>query len=436
VTLRIVGGTSVSLLLVVGRLLAQQPGPLDSGEIRRWREDLAFLRTEMPAQHASLFHAMTRAQFDSGLGSIERRLPTLARHQVIVELMKLDALVGDGHSNVSPWRDTASGFHSLPVAFYWFDDGLYVRAATLTQTGLVGARVVDIGGLPVDSAIARVRPLISRDNEMGVRAWAPILLAMPEVLHAVGLASDLTHVRIGVERAGRRTDATLASAGAFPMLTGETDRTWLAREGWVDARDHAPTPLWLRDPTNTYWFRYLPQGRTLYCQVNAIQQKPDDSVSVFMARAVATADSAGADRFVLDLRLNGGGNGDWNRAILLALIKSRYDTPGGGRLFVLIGRRTWSAAEMLIAEIEKYTNAIFVGEPSASRGNAYGDARRIVLPNSHVTVRVSTLYWQFWDPRDQRPWIAPSVSAPLTMADYQAGRDAALEGAIRYPGGR
>jgi hypothetical protein len=215
------------------------------------------------------------------------------------------------------------------------------------------------------------------------------------------------------------------------MATGETDRSWMRRDGWVDARDGAPTPLWLSDPTDTYWYRYLPESRTLYCQLNAILQNPQDSLAAFLARAVATADSAGAERLVLDLRLNGGGNGQWNRDILRALIKSRYDAPG--RLLVITGRRTWSAAGMLISDIENFTDAVFVGEPSAARGNGYGDSQRLVLPNSHVTVRVSTLYWQFWDPRDTRPWIDPTVRTSLTLADYRAGRDPALAAAVAYP---
>jgi hypothetical protein len=411
--------------------LGQHPPAPDTTAIRRWREDLAFLRVEMPAHHANLFHAMTRPQFDSALSAIEQRLPTLARHQVIVELERLAALVGDGHTNVSPWRDTAIAFHTLPVAFYWFTDGIAVRAATAAHADLLGARVLEIGGVTIDSAIGRVRPLIGRDNEMGVRAWAPVLLAMPEVLQAVGLAADLGRVQILVAQGGRRRSVVLEPAELFPMATGETDRSWLAREGWVDARDRAPTPLWLSDPNDTYWYRYLPQTRTLYCQLNAILQIPGDSLDVFLARAIATADSGGADRFVLDLRLNGGGNGQWNRDILRALIKSRYDAPG--HLLVITGRRTWSAAGMLIDDIENYASAVFVGEPSAARGNGYGDSQRLVLPNSHVTLRVSTLYWQFWDPRDERPWIDPAVPAGLTLADYMAGRDPALEAAVVYP---
>ena len=408
---------------------AASAAPLDSTQVRLWRQDLALLRSEMPAKHANLFHAMTRAQFDSAFQAIDRNLPRLARHQVIVELQKLGALVGDGHSNVSPWRDSTAVFHQLPVALYWFEDGLFVRAATEARKGLVGARVVGIGGVPVEEAIGRVRPLISRDNEMGVRAWTPILLTMPEVLHSVGLSPDPARAVFRLETAGARRDVTLTPAGLFPMLAGEIDLTWLKHPGWADARDGAPDPLWLSDMRNKYWYRVLKDKRALYCQINAIQQKPEDSLRVFLARAVQAADSSGAERFILDLRLNGGGDGSWNRDILRGLIKSRYDEPG--RLLVITGRRTWSAAQMLLNELENYTDAVFAGEPSASRGNVYGDSKKIVLPNSHLTVRVSSLYWQQSDPRDTRPYIDVSLPAPLTFGDYAAGRDPALEAAER-----
>jgi hypothetical protein len=146
-------------LIGSARLAAQSTASLDTADIRRWRDDLATLRTEMPARHANLFHDMSRAQFDSALSSIDARLPQLQRQQVIVELEKLAALVGDGHSNVGPWRDSLIAFHTLPVALYWFSEGIIIRSTDSAHTDLLGARVIEIGGLPIDSAIARVRPL-------------------------------------------------------------------------------------------------------------------------------------------------------------------------------------------------------------------------------------------------------------------------------------
>jgi len=263
---------------------------------------------------------------------------------------------------------------------------------------------------------------------MGVVARAPMLLAMPEILAAIGLASDPGHVTLTLETSKGRRDVTLEPAGLYPMLTGDIDRTWMSRDGWVDARERAPTPLWLSNARDNYWYRWLPESRTLYCQLNTIQQAKGDSLASFLARAIHTADSAGAERFVLDLRLNGGGNGEWNRDILRALLKSRYDAPG--KLYVITGRRTFSAAQMLISALEDWSDAIFVGEPSSSRGTHYGDSYRFVLPNSHVTFRVSSLYWQLSDPRDQRPWIPVAIPAPLSYQDYVTGRDPALEALV------
>lgn len=416
----------LSFALICAATVNAQPAPLAPSDVQRWHADLAFLRTEMPARHANLFHAMSREEFDSVLTSIDSRLPTLARSQVIVELEKLAAMIGDGHSNVGPWRDSVIGFRTLPIALYWFDDGIIVRAADEAHANLIGARIIGINGVSIDSVVARIRPLISRDNEMGVRAYTPFLMVMPEVLQAIGVVPDMERVPLTMELAGQRRAVTLSPAGLFPMLTGDADRSWVRRPGWVDARQK--DPLWLSDPTNLYWYRYLADARTLYLQINTIQQKPGDSLRRFMARAIAAADSARADKFVLDLRLNGGGNGDFNRSIFLPLIKSKYDVPG--HLYVLTGRRTWSAAQMLVTEMQKYTNAIFAGEPTASKGNAYGDSYRIVMPNSRVTLRVSTLWWQYLDPRDSRTMIEPAIKAPLTFADYATGRDPVLTAVI------
>jgi hypothetical protein len=405
---------------------------LDSTQVRLWRADLEFLRREMPKNHANLFHAMTPAEFDGALAAISSRLPTLARHQAIVELMRLDALVQDGHSNLSPWRDTVVAFHTLPIVFYRFGDGYFVRSATPQHASLLGARVTAIAGVPIDSAEALVTPLIGRDNAMAVRQYAPSLLRMPEVLHAVGLARDPARAELTLEQRGRKRTVTLAAAGLFPNYSGDADKSWNAQDGWVDARDGTPSPLWLSRTRDTYWYAFVPEVRALYVQLNEIQQR-SEPFEAFFARAFAAADSAGADRLVLDLRLNGGGNGYFNVPIVRAIVRSRFDE--AGKLFVVTNRRTFSAAQMLIDALERWSHPIFVGEPSASRGNAYGDSRRLRLPNAQVTVRVSTLYWQDWDPRDTRPWIAPDVAAPLTFEAYRAGRDPALEAIARWSPG-
>jgi tetratricopeptide (TPR) repeat protein len=403
------------------------PQVVDKAEAERWREDLRYMADEMPKRHNNLYHTMTPEQFDAAVKNLSERIPKLARHQIIVEMARIVAMVKDGHTNIAPTRDPKIGFRSLPIKLYLFKDGLFIRAAMSEHASLVGARVIKIGDATVDEAFARAREIIGRDNEMDVRFYAPHLLAMPEILHALGLIENMETVHLTIEQGGKRRDVVLHPAGAADLIPPDTDTTWVAKPGWVDMRDgaSAPLPLWLKDPNDKFWFEYLKNTRTLYAQINQVSNKEAETLAEFSKRLLSFAEDNPVEKLVLDLRLNRGGNGSLLRPLEIGLIKSKLNQPG--KLFTIIGRSTWSAAQFLLNRLEKYTEVTFVGEPSGSSGNVYGDSRKITLPNSGITIRVSVYYWQEWDPWDTRVWTAPHLTAELTSEDYRANADPALK---------
>jgi len=127
-----------AMRLVGTQAMAQVPPRLTAAEAVRWRADLRYLAAELPRRHPNLYHAVSREAFARAVRRLDARIPTLRRHEVILELARLVALVGDGHTNVAPARDTVIGFHSLPLRFYLFSDGLFVRAADTAHAGLRG----------------------------------------------------------------------------------------------------------------------------------------------------------------------------------------------------------------------------------------------------------------------------------------------------------
>jgi hypothetical protein len=392
----------------------------------KWREDLRFMAAEMRARHKNLFHATTRDEFEAAVNKLHERIPTLARHEIVVELMRLVASVGDGHTHMGMGQDPKLGFRRYPVRLYFFRDGLFVRGAAPEHARLAGARVLKIGNATADEAYRAVLAVTPRDNEMGARTVTPFLLVTPEILHALRLVEDMERARFVFEVGDKPVEVELRPGAQ------ESQAAWGVPPGWTDARAaDSPAPLWMKAPDNLFWFEHLKDERALYVQYNGVANKPDETVADFFRRVYAFAEANAVERLVIDVRNNGGGNNFLNRPIVVETIKSAK-LNRRGHLFVITGRQTFSAAQNFVNEMEKYTNAIFVGEPTGARPNHYGDAARIVLPHSGLTVRASTLWWQDVDPRDSRPWTPPQISAALTSADYRANRDPALRAALTH----
>lgn len=391
-----------------------------------WRDDLRFMAREMEQTHKNLHHTVSRERFATMVAALDAAIPSLERHEVIVEMAKIVAAVGDGHTNIYPTRDPKIGFHTLPVAFSFFGNELYIRAAHESQRPLAGARVLRIGDRDVTDAYAAAAAMIGRDNEQGARYWAPYLLAMPEVLHALRIARSTVEVALTVLTPAGEKTVLLHPVAPVEMMTGDTATLFARREGWIDVRDLAgrADPLWLRRVGDAFHFEHV--GPLLYVQINQVGDKADETLAQFAQRLRDEIAATRPEQVAIDLRLNRRGNNILVTPVIRALIQSeRIDRKG--RLFAIIGPATFSAAQTLVDALEKYTNVTFVGEPSGSKGNAYGDSRRITLPHSGITVRVSVHYWQEWHPLDKRDATMPQIAAPLTFDAYRRNIDPALE---------
>ena len=97
------------------------------------------------------------------------------------------------------------------------------------------------------------------------------------------------------------------------------------------------------------------------------------------------------------------------------------------RLYLVIGRMTFSAGVNFVTDAEMRTNATLVGEPTGGSPNQYGDAVSFELPNSGLRARISTVYWNKGGTDDEHPHHEPHLWAPVTAADYFAGRDSAWD---------
>ena len=396
-----------------------------------WQADLAVLATELPRLHPDLFRRLTAAQWDSAVRALSARLGDLSDRQAYVAFQQLVALVGDGHTSLNPLFERTFPLRYYPVELALFDDGLFVKSAAPEYRDLVGARVVRLGRVTAEAALAAAGTTISADNEWWARTWAPGRLILPEVVAGLGLADDADRLPLVVERAGRQESAVLRPAGPLPVAAhgpgGGVDRS-----GWIDMRGPGGTPPWLRAPDRPYAMEYLPESRTVYVAYRAVMDWPEEPNAAFWGRVFATVDSLHPERLVLDLRENVGGNSFNNLRVIRGIVaRPAIDQPG--HLFAIIGPRTFSAAMNLANELERYTRVTFVGEPTGSSVQFFGDHVPLPLPRTGLAVNVSQLWWQTLNPRDDRRFIAPARYTPMAAADYRDNRDPALDAIAAGP---
>jgi hypothetical protein len=410
---------AVSIILTPSIVAQEAPPKLTKAQ---WQADVRFLGDELPKRHRNAFHRVTKEEFDETVKSVYDSVPSASEEEIVVGLMKIVAKVRDGHTNVIPRPYFRSGVY--PIGFYLFSDGLYVRKAAANYADMLGGKVIRVGKLSTVDALKALGKVSFADNEMGVNEFSPVLMSVPEVLAGLKIVDDKQKLDLVIEKEGKHRNFTVAPSGAFEMLLHGLPETADA------AAKTGETPLYLRDPRNIYWFEYLKDQKIVYVKHNEIGSKQDEPIDKFYERVFGFVDANPVDKFVLDLRNNGGGNNGLNIPVVVGLIKSKINKRG--KLFVITGRETFSAAQNLVNQIEKYTEAIFVGEPTAGHPNHYGDNRPFTLPNSGLTVRASTLWWQDLDPRDERQWTAPEIAAELSFSDYKAGKDPALQAVIDY----
>ena len=395
----------------------------------QWREDLQHLQATIHQEYPFLFKKTTPEAFDTAVSGLYEAIPQMEPHEIMVGMARLVASFGYGHTVLGYWEEKVP-LHTLPIVLYHFDDGIYLQGVHRDYEELVGSRLLAIEGLPVEKALELMRPVVPAENEMFVKAYGIHYLTFPEFLHAQGIIPGLEmEVELTLEKNGKvsRRKITAVAAERFPRQYGMV----VPGEDWVESRDLSETPLYLKNLDRIYYFEYLPEQKTVYVRHSQIQDEKDEDIPAFYARVFDFIEKNPVEKFILDVRLNGGGNNYKNKPIVTGVIRSEKINQIG-KFMVIIGRRTFSACQNLVNELSTYTNAVFVGEPTGENINFYGDNRPVTLPNTQMNAYLSFAWWQDKPQWENGPWLAPHLGTGLTFEQYRTNQDPAMEAALQF----
>ena len=389
-----------------------------------WRSDISFLWERAQLIHYNIGRVTPKAELEKRLTDLSKRVPTLKDYEIKAELIRTTTLIGDGHTRVRSaegrFKNSNYTFNRVPVEFTAFADGIYVTASDQQNADLLGAKLEEVSGRPVAAAFDTLKPFVPHDNDMGFQLYVPRLLSSPELLAVQGFGGPTETTYKFKPAAGDSFTRTLKPNPDF-------DKQKVS----VLDRDPQPLPLYMQNRDKPFWMQLLPDGKTMYFGFNEVANGTQ-TLEAFVGELFNEIDRTGAQRLVIDLRFNTGGDATLLRPLMRGLV-SRPQLLKVGGLFVAIGRMTFSAAMICAVELEQQADAIFIGEPTGSRPNHVGEGTQVNLPYSGLSFGMSSRYHQVSDFTDNRYWIAPSITVNLSFADFLAKRDPVLEQIMRIP---
>ncbi|MDF2178800.1 S41 family peptidase [Aliiglaciecola sp. CAU 1673] len=399
----------------------------------KWREDLQALQQGIRSNHVAPFTHLKPQQLQDAIDSLSQRVDTLNQEQMLLEIGAIVALMQDGHSFVAgmhPLIEDLTGkpmrFASLPIRLYQFSDGVFITHAHQSQQQYVGAKVLTVEGMAIKTCMDKVVQSFPSENALSRQLLAARALTLPAAVqhYCQGQPQQVT---FELQTVRGKERVSFPATDAFPhQVQGIIDDP-----AWRAAIKEGIKPDYLRHANQLFWHRQI--GKKLYVQINQIKDDKNKALLDYIDDVAALVHQQNISHLILDLRLNPGGETDYVAEIVKRL--AVLPTNQTEHFFVLIGRRTFSAAQLLSTALEQYTHALFIGEPTGSKVHFFANSRQnLVLPNSQLPLYLSTSRWQLTNMRDSRQYLAPQYYAPLSFTQFQANQDPVLEAALNFPG--
>jgi C-terminal processing protease CtpA/Prc len=306
---------------------------------------------------------------------------------------------------------------------WWFGNDLHITAAPEKHSNILGAKVIAINGVPVDSVKKRVDELIS-GNSSWKKYMSLYFLRSPQVMKGLSLgnADELTLTVVPLK--GKEQTVTI-KADFVPQSS--TLEVWkdlspvsVKKDSLAHVLSTKKLPLYLQHADKDYSYQYLEKERTVYLQFNRVVDAKDISFKDFTTKMIQDIGNNPFNKFVMDLRFNTGGNNDIAAQALVELGKFLQ----GKKAYIITDVATFSAGISAAAVFKKYTGAKVIGMPAGDALIYLSEGGNVVLPNSKLNAHYANGLHN--DIFENGFSIKPDKEISVSFQDYLNGEDPML----------
>jgi len=360
------------------------------------------------------------------------------------------AFSGNDHTLIEIYN-AREVFHPLPISFWWFPEGAIVTRAHPAYRRFLGARIVSIGGVPVDEVATRMERYIP-GIETHKRYISPILMTRIEALQVAGVTQDSAADFEFVLRSGERVRASLGVAPTpDPAAVSPAWRASMVPGKGPDPWPHVlddlkDLPIYVQKPDELAWAT-LRNGSLLYIRSNSLDPYTDNPLEVilkgYLMMDTLVKSASMPNDVVVDLRYNEGGN--FINVLALSTELAKLTEPAG-HIYIITGRATNSAAIAFAALLKGNVpgRTKIVGESISDHEWFWSEGGSLTAPASGLPLRYTNgyhdwangctdlkkCYWPVVYHGVKAGSLQPDILVPLTFHDYVSGKDPVLDAVL------
>lgn len=409
------------LLLIIG-CMAVQTIYCQSEKVIDWNVDLDYLSQELPKRHCNFFSLKSKEDFQSGINTIKSNCKQMTDIQVAMRTQQVIATMGDSHTMLNFYQMLDKN-KKLPIHLFWTSDGIHILHTTPENKEILGARLVSINKVPIQTIVDSLSTLLTIDNEAIVKSKIPQLIPFAQILDFFGFVGK-NQIELGLEN----------NRGNFSYY--QLKESELNRNNRVSFKPDS-IAFCIRNEKTFFTESYFANEKIYYIQYNKCSSKELElkygdkrkaqtmpSFKDFEKKIFKALKNQSIDKIIFDLRFNSGGNSSQGTEFIEQLAVFLKKNPQI-RTYVIIGRETFSSAILNAMDFKRLTKAIFVGEETAGKPNHFGEVRSLQLPMSKVYVGYSTKYFKKTD--ENINTLKPDISLEMSFSDFTKGLDPVFE---------
>jgi len=372
-------------------------------------KDIDFYKEGIIRKHVNPFKNISKEDFLNGIEKIKEDAVNQNADEIIISLRRLNAKLLDEHSNIGGF----SKAKFFPLIFYWFDEGIYIIQIDQANSKLLYSKLVAINNMPVEKIAKEMTDIFPDRNEFSIRENVQGRLPSTLVLHGLDIIDNI-------------------DAANFTLINhnGDTIVATLKSKNNNEIRffDDQIAHSFLRSSQKgNYWYRYDESKNYIYFNYAECTNDAAYPFSQFQEDFFKVLKNKRPSKVIIDLRDNSGGVRKLLQPFIFELSETNFST---GDVYVLTGRKTFSAGLNNIYDLAKLIHITTVGEPTGGSINHFGQVKSFKLPNSGLTVSYSSNYIVN-DPTKNGSYV-PQTVIKESLADYMHGKDAALNYAIEH----